>query len=85
MSSIHVIYNGRNDDIGMEQLFTEDRREVIGLAEGTALVASNLVEGQIKQALALYYDVGVGEFGDHFVEINPNGNITVRPSTPFGS
>jgi len=35
-------------------------------------------------ALAQHYDVGVGEFSDHKVEINKNGNITVRADTVFG-
>jgi len=37
------------------------------------------------EVLSQYYDVGVGEFDDHFVELNPNGNVTVRPNTPFGA
>jgi hypothetical protein len=46
--------------------------------------ASNLNEDQIKAALSQHFDVGLGEFEDHYVEINPNGNITVRPNTTYG-
>jgi hypothetical protein len=84
MSDVHVVYNGRNDDLTFDQVFTPERRVSVGIAEGTVLSSSNVTEDQMKRALSQYYDVGVGEFNDHFVELNPNGNVTVRPSTPFG-
>ena len=84
MSGVHVVYNGRNDDLTFDQVFTPERRASVGIAEGTVLSSSNVTEDQMKRALSQYYDVGVGEFNDHFVELNPNGNVTVRPSTPFG-
>lgn len=88
MSSVHVIYSGRNEDITFDQLFTPERRASVGIADGNEpvmLSSSNVTESQVKQALSQYYDVGAGEFQDHFVELNPNGNVTVRPNTPFGS
>ena len=84
MSGVHVIYNGRNEDLPFEQLFTPERMASVGIAEGTVISSSNITEDQVKHALSQYYDVGVGEFVDHFVELNPNGNVTVRPNTPFG-
>lgn len=84
MADVHVVYNGRNDDLTFDQVFTPERRASVGIAEGTVLSSSNVTEDQMKRALSQYYDVGVGEFNDHFVELNPNGNVTVRPSTPFG-
>jgi hypothetical protein len=84
MAGVHVVYNGRNEDITFEQLFTPERRAGVGIADGIVLSSSNVTEDQVKRALSQYYDVGVGEFDDHFVELNPNGNVTVRPNTPFG-
>ena len=84
MSDVHVVYNGRNDDLTFDQLFTPERRASTGVQEGLVITSSNVTEDQVKRALSQYYDVGVGEFQDHFVELNPNGNVTVRPSTPFG-
>jgi predicted nucleotidyltransferase len=84
MADVHVVYNGRNDDLSFDQLFTPERRASTGVAEGLVISSSNVTEDQVKRALSQYYDVGVGEFQDHFVELNPNGNVTVRPSTPFG-
>jgi hypothetical protein len=84
MAGVHVVYNGRNEDIAFEQLFTPERRAGVGIADGIVLSSSNVTEDQVKRALSQYYDVGVGEFDDHFVELNPNGNVTVRPNTPFG-
>jgi hypothetical protein len=84
MADVHVVYNGRNDDINLDELFTPERRASVGLAADTVLTSANVTEAQVKQALAQYYDVGVGEFRDFFVEINPNGNLTVRPNTVFG-
>jgi hypothetical protein len=84
MADVHVVYNGRNDDLSFDQLFTPERRAGVGVAEGLVITSSNVTEDQVKRALSQYYDVGVGEFQDHFVELNPNGNVTVRPSTPFG-
>jgi hypothetical protein len=85
MADVHVIYKGRTDDISIDQLFPAERRVALGIAPDTVLSSSNVTEAQVKNALAQWYDVGVGEFDDLFVEMNPNGNVTVRPNTPFGS
>ena len=84
MSSIHVVYDGQTKDLTFEELFPEERFTAIGIPEGTTVEASTLTAQQVKMALAQHYDVGLAEFEDHFVENNPNGNITVRPNTPFG-
>jgi predicted nucleotidyltransferase len=85
VADVHVVYNGRNQDISFEDLFTAERRAAVGIAGDQALDSSNVTESQLKQALSQYFDVGVGEFNDHFVELNPNKNATVRPNTPFGA
>jgi len=84
MAGIHVVYNGNTRDLTFEELFPQDRLAAIGFTGNEAPASSNLTEDQVKRALAQHFDVGVGEFGDHKVEMNPNGNITVRPDTPFG-
>ncbi len=84
MASVHVIYKGQTQDIEFDALFTAERRANMGIDPNAVLTASNVTEAQLKQALAQYFDVGLGEFNDHYVEMNPNGNATVRPNTTFG-
>jgi hypothetical protein len=84
MAKIHVVYNGHNDDLTFEQVFPQERFAGIGIPEGTVPSTATLTSDQVKTALAQHYDVGLGEFADHYVEMNPNGNITVRPNTTFG-
>ena len=43
----------------------------IGIAEGTVPSTATLTSDQVKMAIAQHYDVGIGEFEDHFVEMNP--------------
>ena len=81
---VHVVYGGKNEDLELDRLFPEERREALGVPSGSDLVAANLSESMIKKALASHYDVAPSEFNDHFVENNPNGNITVRPSAVWG-
>jgi hypothetical protein len=85
MAKIHVVYNGRNEDLDFETLFPQERFANIGIPAGTVPSVSALTSEQVKTALAQHFDVGLGEFADHFVEMNPNGNITVRPNTVFGA
>jgi len=84
MAKVHVVYNGRTEDLDFDTIFPPDRFTNIGIPEGTVPSVNNLNPEQVKTALAQHYDVGLGEFGNHFVEMNPNGNITVRPNTTFG-
>lgn len=84
MAKVHVVYNGRNDDLDFDAVFPQERYGNIGIPEGTIPSVNTLNTEQVKTALAQHYDVGLGEFADHFVEMNPNGNITVRPNTVFG-
>jgi hypothetical protein len=84
MSGVHVMIRGRQEDLSFEELFPVERHEALGIPSGTAVLPSTVTEVQIRMALAQKYDVGIGEFSESFIEINPNGNITVRPNTPFG-
>jgi hypothetical protein len=84
MSYVHVMYKGRQDDILFEDLFPEERYEAIGILQGTEVSPSNVTDNHIRAALAQYYDVGLNEFSDQYIEKNPNGNITIRANTPFG-
>jgi hypothetical protein len=81
---VHVVYDGRNEDLSFEDLFPRDRYQNIGIAEGTEVNANTLTQDQVRTALAQHYDVGLNEFEDHYVEFSANGNITVRPNTTFG-
>ena len=85
MSQVHVLYDGRTQDLDFDDLFTPDRKASLGFAEDAEITSKELSNNQVKAALSQHFDVGPDEFRDHFVEINPNGNITVRPSTPFGA
>jgi hypothetical protein len=80
---IHVVYDGRNDDLTFEELFPQDRLANIGITNAD-VNANNLNQEQVRTALAQHYDVGLNEFEDHFIEFAANGNITVRPNTTFG-
>lgn len=81
MSKVHVVYDGRNQDLDFDQVFPADRYQNL---TGSERVASGMTPQQVKEALARFFDASIDEFQDHYVEINPNGNITVRPNTTFG-
>ena len=83
MAKIHVVYRGEND-MDFDTLFPPERFANIGIPAGTVPAVNTLTSEQVKSALAQHFDVGLGEFRDHYVEMNPNGNITVRPNTTFG-
>jgi len=85
VGKVHVVYDGRTEDYTFEDLFPQDRFANIGIAAGTIPSSTTLTADQVKMALAQHLDVGIGEFADHFVETNPNGNITVRPNSGFGA
>jgi hypothetical protein len=84
MADVHVIYKGENKDVSFGDLFTAERRANFGMDPNVELSSRNVTEEQLKQALAQSLDVGIGELNDHYVELNPNGNATVRPNTTFG-
>jgi hypothetical protein len=83
MSQIHVAYDGKNQDLEFDEVFPVERRAGLGLSEGV-ISSSTVTPDQVKQAVAQFYDVGIAQFNDYYVEINPNGNITVRPDATFG-
>lgn len=84
MSTVHVVYDGRNQDLDLNEIFPEDRLESIGVAPGTDINSGNLTEQQVRVAVAQHYDIALEDLSDHYVEFSPNGNITVRPNTTFG-
>jgi len=81
---VHIVYDGRKEDLTFEQLFPADRLQSMGIAEGTEINANTLNQGNVRMALAQHYDVGINEFQDHHIEFQSNGNIIVRPETTFG-
>jgi len=81
---VHVKYEGRSDDIEFGTLFRQDRLVSLGIPMDTTPTPQTVTQAQIRMALAQHYDRGMGEFDDMFVEVNPNGNITVRPEAVFG-
>lgn len=84
MSEVHVLFRGQQKSFLFDEVFEPDRYAAIGIPENMEVNSSTVTQEQVKMALAQKFDVGVGEFQDSFVEINPNGNITVRPDTTFG-
>lgn len=84
MSIVHVMFRGNTNDIKFENLFPEERYEALNIAVGVTPTSSSVNQDQIRMALAQHYDVGLDEFSDHHIEINSNGNITVRANTTFG-
>lgn len=85
MADIAYRHDGNSESVPLEQVFTAERVAALGLPEGTVLTSQNVTEQQVKTALAQHLDVNANEFADSFVELNPNGNITVRPNTTFGA
>lgn len=81
---VHVTYNNSSHDLDFEQVFPEHRHEAIGIQSGAEVSPHTVSETHIRNAVAQHFDVSNSEFADHFVEINPNGNITVRPKATFG-
>lgn len=84
MSTVHVIFKGQNEDLDLQELFPEDRFENLNIEQGTVITANTINQDMVRRALSYHYDVSVDEFEDHYVEINPNGNVTVRPEATFG-
>jgi len=82
MADVHIVYNGHNDDVAFDEMFSSDHLSGLGIT-GT-VTPQSVTPDQVKMAVAQHFDVGLNEFQDHFVEINPNENITVRPQTTFG-
>ena len=83
--SVHITYQNAGHSVEFEDLFPESRYTAIGIAEGQEVSPSTVSESQVKTACAQYFEVGLGEFEAHYVEINSStGNITVRPDASFG-
>jgi hypothetical protein len=82
---VHVKYEGRSEDIEFDALFAQDRLASIGIPAGVVPTPQSVTQQQIKVALAQHFDRGLTEFDEMYVEVNPNGNITVRPEAVFGT
>jgi hypothetical protein len=65
---VHVRYDGRSNDIRLDEL---------GLSERS-------VDAEVFEALARYFDVAPRKFAAYVVERHANGNFTVRPEAVFG-
>ena len=83
MSMIHVVYNGKTEDFEFDTVFSREKLPGLGITVDN-ITPQQVTHDQIKLAMAQQFDVGVNEFNDFFIEINSNGNITVRPQTTFG-
>ena len=85
MSSVHVVFGGRNEALDFAEVFTAERLTAVGFPAGQEPSVSNLTESQVKTALSRYFDVGTEQFQPLYVELNSDtGNITVRPDAKFG-
>jgi hypothetical protein len=65
---VHVRFEGQSWDIA----FT-----VLDVGEASS-------DGEVRQALARYFEVPVLKWAPYVVERHANGNITVRPEAVFG-
>lgn len=84
MSTVHVKYEGRSEDIDFEDLFPLDDYETIGIQAGVHPTPQNVTPAQFHTALSIYYDRPVSEFQEMHIDVSPNGNVTVRPQAVFG-
>ena len=66
--NIHIRHEGKSDEIELRELGYD---EMPGKSE-------------LKDALARYYDRSSGAFAEMVVEVQPNGNVVVRPEATFG-
>lgn len=82
-AEVHVIYKNQRT-YPFNEVFTPERLVSFGFPAGATVTASQLTEDQVRTALSQKYDVPLSEFADHFVEVNANGNITVRPNAEWG-
>jgi len=83
MSQIYVKYGGEQKTYEFTDVFTPERNLVMGLTE--PVIPNQLSERQVKTALCQKLDINMSELEDHYVEINPNGNITLRPESGWGT
>jgi hypothetical protein len=82
MATIHVVYGGRNETLEFDEVFRSDRATSLRIE--SIPEPSSISHALVKRALAHFYDVNQNEFEAHYVETNPNGNITVRPNAKWG-
>ena len=84
MNQVHIIYDGKTEDIDLNDLIPEHRREQFGINTEMELSSKDITGDQMKQALASHYDQPLSEFGELIVEFHKTGDITVRPNAVFG-
>ena len=65
---VHIRFEGRSRDLGLRELD----------------IGQMSSDGQIRQALANYFDVPARRFRAYVIERHENGNMTVRPEAVFG-
>jgi hypothetical protein len=84
---VHVLFDGRSEDIALDVLFPVIPEELTQEFEhnptGVAAASATFVR-VIKEGLANHFDRPVGEFSDYIVDFTENQNITVRPKAEFG-
>jgi len=81
---IHVVFDGTSKDLEFDDVFKSENFSAIGISEGATVSPNDVTKEQIKNALCHYLDISDSELSDHYIEINKNGNITVRPEATFG-
>lgn len=84
MSIVHIIYDGKTEDINLNDLIPDERRAELGLEEGVDLSSDDVTGEQIKRALVNHYDRPATEFEDLVVEHHKSKDMTIRPNATFG-
>jgi hypothetical protein len=85
MDAVHIVYDGRTEDIDLDDLIPVDDRAGLGIEDDAELQSKDLNGDQIKRALANHFDKPVDEFNELIVEFHKSGDITVRPNATFGT
>lgn len=85
MDAVHIVYDGKTEDIDLDDLIPMDDRAGLGIEDDAELLSKHLNGDQIKRALANHYDKPVDEFNELIVEFHKSGDITVRPNATFGT
>jgi len=85
MPQVHILYEGRTEDLDLEELIPIEDRPMLGIDDDHVLQSSELNGEQIRKALSNHYDKPVEEFQDLVIEHQKNGNLVVRPNATFGT
>ena len=85
MAQVSILYDGRTEDLDLEELIPVEDRPALGIDDDHELTATELNADQVKRALANHFDKPIEEFEELTIQAHKNGNMTIRPEATFGT